>query len=265
MTRLPLRIGSFLAPNMFPVYAYLARYLGQRLGCATEIHQGTSYHQALDQFDLCFICGLAYIELATGPAPLLEPIAAPVLRGERFAGRPVYYSDVVVHRDSPFRCLADLRGCSWCYNEPFSQSGYGITLYWLAQMGETHHFFGRVIESGWHESSLRLVAAGEVDASAIDCQVLAVAGRDHPELRAELRTIACLGPSTIQPVTVARHLPSALKRRLQTALLDLANDPETRQHLGHGFIERFVAVDDSSYNDLRALRLACRSAGCVAL
>src|SRR5207237_9162872 len=98
----------------------------------------------------------------------LEPLAAPQLEGQRFAGRPVYYSDVVVHRDSPYYCFSDLRGCSWAYNEPLSHSGYGVTLYLLVQLGETRCFFGRVIVAGWHERSLRLVASGEVDASAID-------------------------------------------------------------------------------------------------
>jgi phosphonate transport system substrate-binding protein len=121
------------------------------------------------------------------------------------------------------------------------------------------------MQTGWHERSLRFVCAGEVDASAIDCQVLAVALRDHPELRAGLRVIASLGPSTIQPVTVSSHLPTALKTDLQDVLLELANDPEARRHLARGFIERFVAVDDSSYNDLRAMRQTCQSAGRLAL
>ena len=58
-----------------------------------------------------------------------------------------------------------------------------------------------------------MVAAGEVDAAAIDSQVLAIELRDHPALAAELRVIEVLGPSTIQPVVAARHLPVARESR----------------------------------------------------
>jgi len=117
----------------------------------------------------------------------------PVLLGERYGDKPIYYSDVIVHRDSPFRSFLDLRGRSWAYNEPHSQSGYGITRYHLLKIGETHGFFGAVVESGFHEESIRMVADREVDASAIDSQVLAVALRDDPFLARSLRVIRVSG------------------------------------------------------------------------
>ncbi len=131
----------------------------------------------------------------------MEPLAAPVLGGERFGGQPVYFSDVVVRRDSPFHSFAELRGRTWCYNETQSQSGYGITRYHLVQLGETAGFFGEVIETGWHEKSLRLVCSGEVDAGGL------IRGSGHcpanqPEVAAELRILDSLGPSTIQPIVV---------------------------------------------------------------
>jgi phosphonate transport system substrate-binding protein len=45
--------------------------------------------------------------------PPVEPLAAPVLAGDRYRGRPVYYSDVIVRQNSPITCLEELRGCSW--------------------------------------------------------------------------------------------------------------------------------------------------------
>ena len=35
-----LRFHTFLAPKLFPVYEFLARYLGHRLGCRTELAVG---------------------------------------------------------------------------------------------------------------------------------------------------------------------------------------------------------------------------------
>src|SRR5262249_40931108 len=160
----PLRIATFLAPNLLPVYRFVVRRLGECLGVPTELFVGASYEQLAAEADAAFVCGLPYVELTRRPNPPVEPLAAPVLRGDRYGGRPVYFSDVVVRRDTPFHRFADLRGCTWSYNERDSHSGYGVTRYWLVRLRETNGFFGRVVEAGFHERSLRLVAAAEVDA-----------------------------------------------------------------------------------------------------
>ena len=261
----PLRFATFLAPNMLPVYRFIVRRVGERLRCATELMVGSSYDQLGPEADIGFICGLPYVELAQRPNPPVEPLAAPVLQGERYGGRPIYYSDVIVRHESPFRCFADLRGCSWSFNEPCSHSGYGVTRYWLTRLGETRGYFGRVVEAGWHERSIRLVASGAVDASAIDSQVLAVAQREYPELVARLRVVAVLGPSTIQPVVASRQLSTSLRSELRTVLLELADDAEGRAQLAHGFVERFTAVADEDYDDIRAMMAAAEDADFLTL
>jgi ABC-type phosphate/phosphonate transport system substrate-binding protein len=87
-----------------------------------------------------------------------EPIAAPVLQGERCGGRPVYFSDVIVRSDSDISSFDDLRGRSFAYNERPSHSGYGVVRFALVEMGETHGFFGSVVESGAYQESIRMVA-----------------------------------------------------------------------------------------------------------
>ena len=92
----------------------------------------------------------------------MELLAAPVLEGERYQNRPIYFSDVIVRRDSDIEGFEALRGRSWAYNDPLSHSGYNLTRYELIRRGETGGFFGRVVEAGSHANSLRLVAAGKV-------------------------------------------------------------------------------------------------------
>jgi phosphonate transport system substrate-binding protein len=264
MIRRLLRCATFLAPGLYPVYDFICRHLGRRLGVATELFVGETYDDLAD-VDVSFVCGLAYIELC-GPGRLpLHAVAAPVLAGERFGGRPIYFSDVIVHRDSRFRTFADLQGASWCFNEPLSHSGYGITRYRLVELGRTAGFFGRVIEAGFHQRSIHLVRGGGADASAIDCHVLALAIRDDPSLMQEVRIIDSLGPSTIQPVVVAGWLPDDLREGIRQALVEMGADPLARPCLERGLIERFVAVDDGAYDDLRRMRAACAEAGFMKL
>ncbi len=257
-----LRFGTYLGPKILPVYQAVTESVGRRLGLETELVVETDYEScAEDRNEVCFVCSLVYVELERqGIAPAV-PVAAPVLEGDRYAARPIYYSDVIVHRDSPFTSFLDLRGRSWAYNEPLSHSGYGITRYHLVELGETHGFFGTVVEAGFHEESIRMVAEHEVDASAIDSQVLAVALRDDPHLGKSLRIIDALGPSTIQPVAVSKRVPLELRGQIRDVLVSLHEDREVRERLSQGLVKRFVPAGHSSYDDIRMMLDACEAAG----
>jgi phosphonate transport system substrate-binding protein len=257
-----LRIGTYLAPNILPVYEVVTDEIGRRLGIPAELVVETDYESCRgDENDVCFVCSLPYVMFEREGISPAEPIAAPVLIGERYRGAPIYFSDVIVRRDAPFRSFEDLRGRSWSYNEPLSHSGYGITRYHLLRMGETDGYFGEVVEAGFHERSIRMVRDGDVDASAIDSQVLEVAFRDDPALRDSLEVIEVLGPSTIQPVAVSKRLPDDLRDEIRGVLLGLGDDPACRERLDVGLVDRFVAVDASSYDDIRMMVDACEAAG----
>jgi phosphonate transport system substrate-binding protein len=261
----PLRFATFLAPNMLPVYRFLADRIADRLGRPVELVVGRSFDEfERGKADLGVICGLPYVWLAARRPPPVEPLAAPVLAGDRYAGRPVYYSDVIVRRDSPISCLEELRGYSWAYNEPASQSGHTVTLYSLVRMGAEPGFFARVVEAGFHQRAIRLVAGGAVDAAAIDSQVLAIELRDHPQL-AGLRVVGSFGPSTIQPVVAASRLPEQLKDQVREFLVKLGDDPTARPVLDHGLIRRFSPVDDAAYDDIRAMLATVEAAGWTSL
>jgi phosphonate transport system substrate-binding protein len=262
----PLRFATFLAPNMLPVYRFLAARIGRRLGRRVELVVGRSFDQfEAGEVDLGVICGLPYVWLAARRPSPVEPLAAPVLQGDRYVGRPVYYSDVIVRHDSPIGCLEELRGRSWAYNEPASHSGHTVTLYSLVAMGARPGFLGPVVEAGFHQRAIRLVAAGSADAAAIDSQVLAIELRDHPRLADRLRVVGSFGPSTIQPVVAASRLPDGWKREVRELLVCLGDDPTARPVLDHGLIEGFAAVDDGAYDDIRAMLAAIQAAGWTSL
>src|SRR5579864_1621575 len=133
-----LRFATYLAPNMQSVYQRITGYISQRLRIPTELRVNAP-RDALErgEVDVAFICGLPYVRLAQRIPPLITPLAAPVLQGQRYQNRPIYFSDVIVRIDSTYHAFADLRGHSWAYNVDDSQSGYGITRYTLLRIGET--------------------------------------------------------------------------------------------------------------------------------
>jgi phosphonate transport system substrate-binding protein len=139
----------------------------------------------------------------------------------------------------------------WAHTQPTSFSGCVLTRYHLLQLGETERFFGRVMYSGSHLASIQAVLAGKVDASAIDSHVLGVELKRRPALASEIRVIQVLGPSTIPPVVVSSRLTADVQIAIRDALVGLSGEDGGRERLAEGLIERFVAVDDSDYDDIR--------------
>jgi len=256
-----LRFGTFLAPNMLPVYQAIAEFVGDQLQVTTELVVETDYESCRNDInDVCFVCSLPYVMFEREGISPAVPLAAPILEGVRYGGRPIYFSDVIVNKSSDANSFMDLRGRTWCFNETLSQSGYGITRYHLVSIGETNGFFSGVIEAGFHETSIRMVAIGEVDASAIDSQVLTVEMRQRPDVTDNIKVIDALGPSTIQPVAVSKRLDEELRHEIRRALLELHQTQYGAEILSRGGIERWVAVGPSDYDDIRRMVDICEQA-----
>jgi phosphonate transport system substrate-binding protein len=249
----PLVFATYLAPNLLPLYESIATGVAQKLGIPVRLEVGRSFNQLLTgEVDVAFLCGLPYVRLAEQ----LDPLAAPVVAGDRYGGQPVYFSDVIVRRDSSFQAFADLRGASWSFNDPDSHSGYLATLARLLELGETDAFFGRVIDAGWHQISIELVASGRVDATAVDSHVLALELRDRPELANRLRVIESFGPSPIQPVVARRSLDAGFRQQVREILGGMTGDG-----LHQGLVERLIPITDEWYDPIRAMLARVNKAG----
>ena len=256
-----IKLVSMMSDNARPTYQAIAGYLGDHAGIRAMLVTDATWQeqeQLLDQgrAEVGFVCGLPY----TRKLHRVELLAAPVMCAARYRGRPIYFSDVVVRADSAFRRFADLRGAGLAYNDAGSFSGYAVLGAHLAALGAASGYFGSAVESGAHLCSLQLVAEGAVDAAAIDSVVLELEFTRRPELSAQFRVVEAIGPSPIPPVVVARHVPAALQCRLRSALLRMHEDDQGRAILAGGLIDRFVAVHDADYDDLRH---KVRSAGGV--
>ena len=222
-----LRFATLLAPCNRPLYEHVASSCG-----ATTIVECHDWRDlAGDLIDVAFVCSPPLVWLGGA----VEAIAAPVLDDPRFGDQPLYCSEVVVHRDSPFHCFDDLRGCRWAVNEPSSWSGYWVGLRRAGDWG----FFGEVVRAGYHQAALRLIADQKVDAAAIDCHVLAMEANKSPDLAARVRIIESLGPVPSQPVVVRQGLAPRTKAALTERLLRL--DSAT---LHRHFIKRFAPAPD---------------------
>ena len=260
----PLRITSIQAPNADALCRSISAYLGSALSIPTQFVDDLPWQEreaALDSggIQVGWMCGLPYVWKADHKPPLVDLLVAPVMVGPRYDNRPIYFSDVVARSDSPFHSFNDLRGRTWAYNEPHSQSGYNITRYKLATLDERKGFFSRVIAAGSHQSALKFVLSGAADASAIDSTVLETELNLDPTLQNRIRIIDVLGPSPIPPWVVTHGLPEELRSRLRNALLEMHLDPGGREILANGRTARFVAVTDHDYDPIRAMESIAKS------
>ncbi len=249
-----LRFATFLSPLLYDTYAAIVEYVGERLDSPTALHVGLSLAEfEAGQADAGFLCGLLYVHQRRRPDCPITLLAAPIVQGERYAGKPIYYSDVVVRLDSPYDSFASLQGCTWAYNELASHSGYNVVRYALLQRDKDFSFFGRLRETGSHLASLQAVLAGKADATAIDSHVLDVLLAQNQNIATQLRVVSMLGPTTIPPLVVSNHIDEQVKQRIQHALYTMHKDERFAKKLHAGLVERLVPIKDSAYDNMRVM------------
>lgn len=253
-----LTLSSCMAGNMDFIGRALAPYLTEKLSLPANFAGELTWQERERRFDLgeiqiVWICGLPYIQKAADPAAQLSLLAAPVMAGARYGGKPVYFSDIVVHSRRPYRRFTDLRGATWGYNEPNSHSGYTAIRYYLALHGEGGDYFGRVLESGSHEASLQMILDGEIDGSAVDSTVLELEIARRPALAGQIRILDTIGPSSIPPWLANGRLSPEFQLKLQQTFWNMHRDTHGRRILRKARMARFVPVNDSDYDPLRKM------------
>jgi phosphonate transport system substrate-binding protein len=253
-----LLFGSCQAPNADDFMRDVFRFVQQSVEIEIEFVDRMTWQEreaALDrgEIQLAWICGLPYVQKADARPAGVKLLAAPVLAGSRYEGRPVYFSDVIVRSASDFWQFTDLRNAVWGYNEPNSHSGYNLVRYELARRGLDGSFFSRVIQSGSHQQAIEAILTGTIDAVAVDSTVLETELLLRPPLAAELRVIETFGPSPIPPLVASTLLQKETVDSIREALLTMHRSRVGRPLLERHQAVRFAAVDDDDYDPIREM------------
>lgn len=260
----PLKIASYLAPNLFNFYETIALYLARVLNCSVQIEQrpydpldDPLLHQ--DEIDLAFICGLPFIRRSQEAPDQLQAIVAPVMQADRYQNQPIYFSDIIVQAESSILTFGQLAGKTFGYNDQGSNSGYNLMRYRLMRDRLPPSFFGRALPSGSHQRSSQWVMNGTVDCAAIDSTVLEQEQRSCPELAKHLRVIESIGPCPMPPMAIAQRLGTTMQQIIQSALLE--PDEQLQQAMRQVGIHRFAPVQSTDYQPLAQLYADALQAG----
>jgi phosphonate transport system substrate-binding protein len=251
---LRIAVGGMVTPKVgFGYYRQFLDYIGMKLGMHVEFVDRENYAEINDlvktgNVDVAFVCGGPYVE---GHDEFgMELLAAPQAYGEQ-----VYYSYIIVSKDSPIKNFEDLQGKTFAFTDPLSNSGTLVPTYLLARMHESpEKFFKKIIFTQSHDKSIKAVAQGVIDGAAVDSLIWEYLNRSDPVYTSKTRIIKKSFPYGIPPVVVRRDLKPELKEKLRRIFLTAHQDVQGREILKGMMIDRFTPIEDSAYNSIREMK-----------
>ncbi len=191
------------------------------------------------------MCGLAFS--LRDPAPAI--LAAPVPSAARYGGRAVYWSDIVVRRDSKFQTLEETLGHRAGYTLKDSQSGYFAWRYHLlrkfpALANPYPDVTGNLLNP---RGVIRALAEGRIDVGPLDSYVYDLLKRSDPEFAAQVRVIESTDATPMPPVIATAKFSAAILERIRAAFLEVEFEPTLASARAALLLDRFVVPDASVY------------------
>ncbi len=134
---IPLRVSvaAVISPKgTAESYQQLLTYLSAKLNRPTELVQRRTYAETNDLVeqgfvDVAFVCTSAYV---SGHDKFgMQLLAAP-----QVSGATIYYSLLIVPKNSPAQSMADLRGKVFAFTDPMSNTGRVYPTYLVRQLAK---------------------------------------------------------------------------------------------------------------------------------
>ncbi len=251
ITLTPYENPDKLIDNVKPALSFLEEEMGRPI----EHFVTLDYSAAVEALaggsaDVSFLPPLPYVltHARTGAIAVL---------GEVYAGRPYYYSQIFVRKDSGIETLKDLKGRTIAYVDPISSSGYLYPHDIFVRAGLIKDrktpkggFFRRVYFAGGDQQAIHAVYNKHVDAAGIGefaINLLRLEERDA------ITTIARSVRIPSHCVVVRKDLAKALRAQFVRAMLKL-NEPANRKLLAGLYgTESYVTVTHETYKPVEEM------------
>ena len=222
--------------------------LSNALGMPVKPFVAADYNGVIEalrskRLDVAYLGPFSYVLGAS-----IASIEAFAVAETKKAGRTSYYSQIVAHKDSGIRKVADLKGKTFAFVDPTSTSGHLFPKAGLIKAGfNPDKDFGRVIFSGSHDSSAIAVQNKKIEAAAIADRILDAAIAKGLAKREDLVEVWRSDPIPESPTVWRRDLSPDLKKRVQAAFLEVKDIPWSDQ----GLLNGFHPTNDAAYNVIR--------------
>ena len=253
VTAIPDESPTELARKAAP----LVKYLEKTLGMKVEFTPVTDYAASVEalankQVDMAWYGGFTFVQAHVRSGGKAVPL---VQREEDEKFRSVFITS-----DPGIKTLADLKGKNVSFGSQSSTSGHLMPRSFLLQANiDPDKDFKRVAYSGAHDATIAAVAAGKVEAGALNISVwekfVAEGKVDTTKVKVFYTTPGYFDYNW----TVHADMPAAQREKLTQAFLSLdRNTPEGKEILDLQRATRFIPTRAENY---KGIEQAARSAG----
>lgn len=226
-------------------------YLSTHLQQPVIFVQRRSYREMIDglaagKIDAGWICSVPHLRYLKAQRLLAVGV---------WQGKPSYQSYLIVpNTDTTTHSLADLRGKSFAYSDPESNSGHLIPEINVLRLGaDPKTFFSKTLFTYSHRKSVMAVADGLVQGANVDGYIYAQLARFYPELVARTRVVSQSEGYGFPPFVTKANMPEAQVRQLRAVLLGMNEDEEGRALLNYMGLDKFIAGDEKLFDGVAAL------------
>jgi len=253
LTAIPDESPTELARKAEP----LLKYLESKLGMKVVFTPVTDYAAAVEtlvnkKVDMAWFGGFTFVQSYERSGGKTIPI---VQRAEDEKFRSVF-----ITTDPDIKTLADLKGKTVTFGSQSSTSGHLMPRSFLLEAGvDPDKDFKRVAFSGAHDATIAAVAAGKVQAGALNISVWDKFVAEGKVDTSKVRVFFTTPPYYDYNWTVHADMPAALREKITAAMLALTPDtPEGESILKLQRASKFVPTKVDNYKGIEA---AAKSAG----
>ena len=262
----PIRIGvsSMITPvDTVKYYQEIIDYIGGQIGQPVQMVHRRTYDEMdglleRGEVKIAFICSAPYVKDH-------EKFGVELLAAPSVNGNPKYHSYIIVHNDSSLKAFPELKGKTFAFSDPKSNSGKIYPTFLLKTMGtDPERFFGRFLYSYSHNKSVEMVAKKIVDGAAVESIVYEYMRKSGSPYARQTKIIKRSPPYGTPPVVAVRDLDPMLKRKVKAAFLNMQKTQRGKAILDAMMIDGFVEVPDKDYDGIRTMDRAIAGSSTVA-
>ncbi len=235
-----------------------AYYLSKKMGQPVEFVRRRSYREVMDMLksgslDFAWICGFPYVQ--NRDPEFIKMLSVPVYKGS-----PLYHSFIIVPKDSPYQSLDDLKGKTFAYSDPESNSGYLYPQYLLAQKGTNKEsFFRQTFFTFNHAETVEAVAEQFADGGAVDSYIWEYLQEFRPELAEKTRVINQSPVFGFPPLVSRLGVDLETVWRMKRVIKGMDEDPDGRKFLNGLKLDSFGESPDSIFKNIREMAQKIRT------
>ena len=247
-------VSAIISPKeTFHYYNELLDFLSERSGMIIELRQRKTYAEVNDLLsnqliDVAFICSGAY--MTDKLYEKVKLLAVPLSNGI-----PFYQAYIIVHENSSFQRFEDLKGKSFAYTDPLSNSGKLYALNLIQEAGyNPENYFSKTNYTYAHDNSIQMVEKQMVDGATIDGLIYEYLLEFKPERVDKIRIIQKSQYFGIPPVVVPNNINTELMNKLQNILFTMHTDSIGKSILDKLLIDKFIAGDIKNYESIKQMK-----------